>query len=248
MAQQEFRYKDDRPLHTSHDECQAYDTLLPLWGHESFSQLITTKIKRLQNTNGTAVCILDLGCGSKAQALTDISRIWEHDVRLFGVSADMTTEKQEQLLEKYNLHVQKGDIQNVHLLYPENSMDIITSVEAFEYLPDPYLTLIAVNTLLKPDGVALINNVPISKAIPEFRHDGEKGNRFLKALEAKNIHVYMNSSDYDSPAFVECDLAFTKQPNLTLPLTYKDITRDVIGIGVKEFTFDRVHYTFVEPK
>jgi|GEM_PF-6520092 len=238
-AKEGFAYRNNRSL-------EDYDKYLPAWNFHTFIGLIQHKIDHREHTD-QPIRILDLGCGPKANALTDVKQRWLDAVEPIGISADAMLENQTQAMRAISL--QRQDIQNAHLVFPKHSMDIITSVQAFPYLPDPYLTLIAINTLLKPDGVALLTNVPISKAIPELANNKEKRHQFLHTLGAKNFTISEKVDEYADPPFVECDIAFPKQPDaFKLPLAYTGVSQDTIRIGALLYHFTRAQYTVVESK
>lgn len=102
--------------------------------------------------------ILDVGCGNGSY-LSSLKKLgWEAETQLYGI--DFPNETLMHLKKYEHINIIEGDFLDITL--PENFFDIITLRHVLEHLPDPTSALKKAFTLLKPNGIILIN-------VPNFK-------------------------------------------------------------------------------
>ncbi len=218
-ATRSYVYNDQRPLEPTRIIPSSYEKLAPHWKKLSLIHLIEHKRKEAQE-HDTTLSILDAGCGPFAVCLRDIKERWP-EIACFGVNAEIADRNIRSFQTHDHIQVTRGDIQNIHTLFPQNSMDIVTSVKVFPYLADPFMTIVGIYEVLKPGGVALITDVPITPIIPELKHDEAKYARFINHLTSLGMEVRDRMTAHRYHLHMECDISFEKTtPHLVLPLTY----------------------------
>ena len=89
----------------------------------------------------------------------------------------------------FDIPMLKGSLEDQKL--PENSLDVIVLMDVLEHLPDPVSTISQALSLLKPDGMLLIQTPSYQENIPYEEINAKKG-RFLEQLKPLE-HLFLFS-------------------------------------------------------
>lgn len=132
-----------------------YDALLPQFDGLSFSRVV----QATQETTGRKASVLDIGCG---QGIMLAQMICGYNIEATGVAAtDLRAYADQSLmlapyLQAIDLRV--GDIRDILKLLGNKKFDFITSVKTFEHVTNPLEVIAQCEGLLKPGGIAFIEN------------------------------------------------------------------------------------------
>jgi len=196
------------------EKYEGYDLILPRFLTQTAVDWI---LKRVNNPgNGKKARIIDLGCGPEGNAIRQLSTLFPTAICI-GVNSRLIKPERSNRLNLFEY-----DIQKINLLLPSESIDIAMSVKVFNYIPDPFLTIIAINNILKTKGIALITDVPITPVLSKYV-DGDK---FIEALRQTGFEVETRETAYRFGIHTECDLSWRKIPELKLPVIYNGEFRD----------------------
>lgn len=213
-----LEYGVSRGIYTPRGE--GYDTYLPLFEKKCFEEIVEDK---LREQNGT-VTILDVGSGNN-EFLFQCKRKWKQRVEVAGISAFPYRNRHldspyAALTGKDTLvtrHI--GDLHRLSKYVVPNSIDVVTSVQTFPYLADPWSCLKSIYRVLKPQGIGLINDFRPSVTVKEPPQSSQLSPEptimhYLKTRYGVNF----NPDDYERSIY---NLSFKKSnPHLILPLHY----------------------------
>ena len=114
----------------------------------TFHKTLGGVLQRL-NYSAAGKKVLDVGCAGGAFLVA----AREHGFDPYGVEPARWMAAFGR--KTYNVNIQDGIL--VPGMFPEKSFDMITLWDVVEHLPDPNATLTLIRSLLKPDGILLVN-------------------------------------------------------------------------------------------
>lgn len=200
--------------------------------------------------------ILDIGCGRGLMLSEFKKKGWE----VFGT--ELSEYSCELARNNFNIEVIKGDVE-LHE-FPENSFDVITMWHVFEHLSNPGKTLEIIYSLLKKDGILIIE-VPNFGSLQSIlsrgrwfhldppRHLYEYSSRTLSNLLLKksyNIYkIKYSSIEYDMFGMIQSLLnIISNRQNLLFDLILKRISvKDIILSKDITLYFDFFTIPFILP-
>lgn len=130
-----------------------YDILLPHYNEKSFLETLTSKAHKA----GQPIDVLDVGCG-QGVALAEIIR--DYNVRAAGIAATDLRHHAPEKLQDFvgQIDLRTGDIHDLEGIFPDRKFDLIVSAKTFEHLRYPDLVTPQIARLLKPGGLAFIQD------------------------------------------------------------------------------------------
>lgn len=231
----------------------SYENELPRWNGMSFIDIVEKKIKEAQEDE--RVRIVDIGCGN-GSFLVSCARRWPDRVSCIGITAQEYPNKflEEQRLADSAGELQDGklapieivraDVLNIDSLVGHGNADVVVALQSFRYLADPWMTLKKVYSVLKDDGVCLIDSINFN-----LRHSNDPNDQD-RIMEEVIMADYLRNG-YGMEFFAAGELhplSFKKTlPRLILPLHYAgkmetDELEAALVLGEKGERYDVVQY------
>ena len=212
----------------------TYIGQLPRFDDKTFIDILTEKL-----TTDTQATIADLGCGN-GQFLLDLAGKEGDRLKLIGVTSypyHKDSPSHEKNLKDTGIHILEGDMQTVSRIIAPNSVDIVTSVYAFEYLADPWMALKQTYDILKPEGIGLITAFPIDRTI---EYSQSLMGRIVSYLSSK----YGMKFTYNQQEGV-INVSFQKKRSrLTLPLSYGKVETLTLFKGKERIRYPILTYSY----
>lgn len=244
-------YNQKRGLQYCENAGWGYDDLLPSFKGKKLIELVGERLKSA--SPGEPLKILDLGCG-RGRFLEDCKDRWSYLVEMHGLNARMEySARYLQAMENIGIYLQQGDVQQVSGIYGKDSMDIIVACKVFSYIPDPFMTMVGMNAVLKEGGVALITDFPLDPLIEGLNRDARKMKKLVKHLQGMGIEAEERMTanrctDLGTEIAFEADLAFSKIRDMQLPVSYSGKTKEVnLKIGASEiYSFNALTYRLAD--
>lgn len=229
-------YKTDRSLVGRHEASrETYAGYLPRYQDKNLLDILTQKGKEED-----ALTLVDLGCG-KGQFLLDLARLVP-PMELVGITSYPYHEQSSSHrthLKEYDVQIHIGDMQKVKEIIQPSTVDIVTSVFAFDYLADPWWGLKQAYDIVKPGGIGLIAGFPLVESLKFQKPAVTQVRDYLSARYGMEITTYPNN-------FTQ--ISFEKQkPHLTVPLSYSYKQIFSIRENKQWIPFPRYTYT-VDPR
>lgn len=244
IASNNYPFNDQRGLTKNEYSPLGYNEVLPKYKGKTLIDLIQEKIDANSGT-GQKIRILDLGCGPQANFLRDCREKWGEAIERVGIGARITLKTDElENLKEQGITILHEDLQGINEHIDLGSVDIAVASKSFPYLSDPIMALIALNSTLKDDGIALVSDFPISPLIEGLDGNNERLERFIRYLQSLDIEVNLHETSHRFGIFWEGHLAFAKIPKMSLPLRYSGRTKEVnIQLpGQDAYTFQALTY------
>lgn len=183
--------------------------------------------------------VLDIGCGAGV-FLRDVIRNFPA-ARTHGISAFDYRGTADSFWKPFidQVDYRINDAQKLRRIFPDVRFDLIVSVYAFEYFGDPLAVIKQAYSLLKKDGILLVDNP----------------GPYLTTAQAELLRKYwikqgvtadlerLNSFYTEQPSNYSFAILKGKNPRLPLPFSYDRISEDyqMAQFGVKPFPL-RYHF------
>src|SRR3989344_5663920 len=198
----------------------GYGDLLGYWRGEALTRVIDDKIRL---ANGAPITVVDVGSGPSANFLRSLSSQRKKGIQGVAVNSHFTNvEWERERLAKDHVRLVYGDVHYLTDKLPSKSADIVVSCVVFPYLVDPWGVVNDIHKILKPGGVAFINEVPLSPVVPEFQADRALEDLFVEHLRKKlNMDVAVRRVKNRYEPHDVCALSWSSLGNeIDIPLRF----------------------------
>jgi len=218
VSRKRYEYNDRRRLlDAPHGVGAGYNSLLPTWKQQNFMQHVDGLMPREPSL---LVRVVDFGSGPYGFFLIDCYERWGN--RFDGIGINSRVAEPQEITHTYpGVRLIEGDVHNANRLIKGASADVVTSLRNIPYLVDPWKVVMIIDHLLKPGGIALLDQVPLDALIPEMERDSSLRKLFVDFLQRRGIEVILYETAWRGKLSFECSLAWQKNSEaLKVPLVY----------------------------